>query len=769
MFFRWPRLVLLSFFLTVSIQLNAANLTAALGTAAPKETLEMTNEWLIYLPASPHQALTRAARDLQSFLREQRHLDLRIQEGSRKGPGVSLQVENRGQEDSFSLRASPRERQLIVEGSSPRAVYQGVLVLEDQLAGSLGVSATLNRRVVFPFKDRYLIWNALLTGQNKGALGFDLERHVREAVRLGYTGMECNRFMGMKLLQQGNPRDPYPWYTYWGPSMDQFVTSPLFEGVFPKEYLERNLADLKQVVGLVESFGLKPLFVGYEPRYVPESFLALHPDLRGPRVDHPLRSMTPRYSLCTDRSEVLEHYRVLAERLIRQVPGIREMHVIFHDSGAGLCWWNGLYSGRNGPAFCQNVQAGERMRKFFGAIQQGLRDGGGAATLVAQTHGITRKEVDEFFEKVPPTIEMTSGNWASWNLGPLDPLGIDRHVLSRQRETGRRTIYYQQHFFGFDIAPTSEFPLPYGLAERLQKARGLQLDVLNTLGGMLSPPIKERSVMQEVYRNFLLDPEVNPEELVSRVATDLGGAEGSPLLISSWKEIHSAFAKIHFQLGFGTGIEYASRRLLVRPLVPDPSGLLPEERDWWQAFTFGGDLRFGHAHLFRNEGGLPTADFYCVSRDRSILLAGLFQRHAAQLQGWMGQHPEAVKLHPYLASHQRQLVFLGHVYATGAALYEGQRILDKYSKKNIEDDLKGEIKTDLAAFQNTVANEITNSTAFLKLVEEGGDIGMTLLPEETTWGYGPNLPGLLRKKMEIMQRHLPEAREVLARWFDSEY
>jgi hypothetical protein len=644
-----------------------------------------------------------------------------------------------------------------------------VLLLEDLLADSLSPSPTLSREVVFPFQDRYLIWNSLLTGQNKGAVGFDLEKHVREAVRLGYTGLECNRFVGMKLPQQGHPRDPYPWYTYWGPSMDQFVTSPLFAGVFPREYLERNLADLKQVVQMVESFGLKPLFVGYEPRFVPESFLESHPELRGPRVDHPLRSMTRRYSLCTDRQEVLEHYRDLARELIRQVPSLREMHVIFHDSGSGFCWWNGLYSGRNGPTHCRNISAGERLRKFFGALQQGLQEGGGKVTLVAHPHGITRGEVDEFFDQVPPEIEITSGNWASWNLGPVDPLGIDRHVLSRQRETGRRTLYYQQHFFGFDIAPTSEFPLPYGLAERLRTARELKLDALNTLGGMVSPPIKERSAMQEVYRQFLLAPDTPAPELVARVARDLGGEEGGTLLLSLWKELHAAAGKIRFRLGFGLGTEYASRRTLVRPLVPDTPGLLPDERDWWQAYTFGGDLRFGHAHLFRGEGGLPTEEYYRTQRDHSRLFQDLFQRQAGRLGEWLKQHPGAARTHPYLPAHARQLRFLGHVYATGAHLYEGQRILDKYSKKNIEDDLKNELKTDLARFQEAVEQEIENTLAFLKFIEEGGDIGMVLLPEETTWGYSTNLPELLRKKVETMRRHLPETEKVLSRWFDSEY
>jgi hypothetical protein len=166
---------------------------------------------------------------------------------------------------------------------------------------------------------------------------------------------------------------------------------------------------------------------------------------------------------------------------------------------------------------------------------------------------------------------------------------------------------------------------------------------------------------------------------------------------------------------------------------------------------------------------LPPESFYTTNRDRTILFRDSFQEQSRKLQDWLLQHPEAARRHPYLTSHERQLRFLGHVYATGANLYEGQRILDRYSQKNIEETLKVELKSDLSAFQATVASEIENTEAFVKFVEEGGDIGMVLLPEETTWAYSTNLPALLRRKIEIMRRHLPEAEEVLTRWFDSEY
>jgi hypothetical protein len=764
--------------LTVLVLLNVSSVcagpdiltpTGRIQDTDPGERLVIAADWMILTPPAPHAALVRAANDLQIFLKQKHGLRLKIGDGLKSPGAVVLQLDGLPKGDGFVLRADPAAGQMIVAGSNPRAVYQGVLLLEDLLAEHPSVPRSFEKTVIFPFRDRYVLWDSLLTGQNKGAIGFDLERHVREAVRLGYSGMECNRFVGMTLLQQVDPHDPYPWYTYWGPSMDQFVTSPLFDGVFPKDYLSRNLADLKRVVALVESFGMKPIFTGYEPRYVPEEFFRRHPDLRGPRVDHPLRSIVPRFALCVDRPEVLEHYRVLARRLAEEVPGIREMHVIPQDSGAGICWGHGLYSGMNGPEYCKSIPAGERMKKFFGVIRQGLREGGLEIPLVVQPHKMSRPEIDQFFSSLPREIEFTAGNWASWSIAFHDPLEIDRYVLQRQSVTGRRRLYYQQHFFGFDGAPTSEYPAPYLLAERLKRAKDLGLDVLNTLGGFVSPPVKARSVMQELYRCYLLDPNASVEALVGQVARDLGGSDGAGMLLTSWREIHEALLKNGRNIGFAAGTEYAARRTLIRPLVPDASALLPQERDWWLAYTFGGYLRFGQAHLFRGEAGLPSQEWYRGNVERSARFRDAFQQASARLRAFLRDGPGSGSAHPYVAAHERQLRFLGHVYSTGANLYEGQRILDKYSAKEVDAESSREVDADVARFRAAVEKEIENARALLEFVQEDGDIGMVLLPEETTWAYSRNLPELLRKKIAIMQSHLPEAAEVLCRWFGAEY
>ena len=246
--------------------------------------------------------------------------------------------------------------------------------------------------------------------------------------------------------------------------------------------------------------------------------------------------------------------------------------------------------------------------------------------LVAQAHGSSRIEIDEFFDNVP---QMSSSQPETGLPGALSSmirwvLTVTSFRACRNRGDGHSII--SSTSLASTVHPTAEFPVPYALAQRLKRALGLDLDALNTLGGFVSPPIKKRSGMQEVYRRFLLEPELSEEELVARVAEDLGGEECRDLLLTIWKDIHRAVEQNGRQIGFALGTEYASRRTLVRPLVPEPSALSPEESEWALAYTFAGNLRYGHAHLFRGEGGTPSTSWYELNRDRSLRAKRVFQQ-----------------------------------------------------------------------------------------------------------------------------------------------
>ena len=69
------------------LALHAAQVQAAITTTGQEQSLEITGDWLIFVPPSPHPALLRAARDLQDFLRERHDLSLRLSEQN-AGKGI---------------------------------------------------------------------------------------------------------------------------------------------------------------------------------------------------------------------------------------------------------------------------------------------------------------------------------------------------------------------------------------------------------------------------------------------------------------------------------------------------------------------------------------------------------------------------------------------------------------------------------------------------------------------------------------------------------
>jgi len=70
---------------------------------------------------------------------------------------------------------------------------------------------------------------------------FDRERHIREYARLGFSHVEVNGLAVPFPIRTGRPgRILCDFYTY-APALDQFTSSALNKGFYPKEYLDANL------------------------------------------------------------------------------------------------------------------------------------------------------------------------------------------------------------------------------------------------------------------------------------------------------------------------------------------------------------------------------------------------------------------------------------------------------------------------------------------------------------------------------------------------
>jgi len=157
-------------------------------------------------------------------------------------------------------------------------------------------------------------------GSLRHARHFDRESYVEQLADQGFTHVTVNGLGVERPFEKGPPGDVYSWFYDYSPDLDQFVSSPLIDGIYPREYLSDNLAFLKANAALAVKHGLVPGLHINSPRSMPEQFWKRYPFLRGARVDHPRESFLPRYTLAMSHPAVQEHYRILVRRLLNEIP-----------------------------------------------------------------------------------------------------------------------------------------------------------------------------------------------------------------------------------------------------------------------------------------------------------------------------------------------------------------------------------------------------------------------------------------------------------------
>ena len=133
--------------------------------------------------------------------------------------------------------------------------------------------------------------------------------------------------------------------------------------------------------------------------------------LRGARVDHPFRSLKPRYNLTLAHPAVREHYAEMMENLMKAVPELEYISIWTNDSGAGFEYTSTLYVGRNGGAYLIREwksneeiasRAGENIMRFMKLLRDAAR-------------------------KINPQFRV---------IGRLEALSAERHVIDREIGNG---------------------------------------------------------------------------------------------------------------------------------------------------------------------------------------------------------------------------------------------------------------------------------------------------------------------------------------------
>ncbi len=664
----------------------------------------------------------------------------------------------------------------LISGATPLAAARASLQFEEWLAEPVPEGAARATLRTPRFRSLDMEFDDWTGGFNRLADGFDLERHVRDIVRLGATSLEVNMLADAVPVQVRERRvheDKYQWWCIYCAGLDMFVESRLNRGTYDCRLLERNLATLKRYCETALKWGLTPTVVAFEPRVVPERFFDKHPDLRGARVDCSDYSAEAEFALDPCHPLVREHYRELMRNLLAEAPRIGRISIWSQDSNAGFPWARQLYAGPNGPRMARKRPVEDSVR----ALAEALRDGGReinpdfkVTVCLAwfQDHEVPGRilpdEIAALCTTLPPEIDVSF---------TIPPAGRNRDGaltgrLNNARGEKIRSFGREPRFqvegpsnWWKPLGPVLGAPHPlltFNMLRALERdARAL--DVI-LRGGVQTEVFVPRYVNNAVIRAFLYrGSDLDIDDLLERLARKwTRRSEEAAALVRAWKLCDRAVAFVRpaaWTVNFVSGRTLWRR--LVRPLVPNQALLEWEDRRYYRhlEFTVGPTDPAWIDHFYKGWGRM-------VRDDQAVeTVRNLEQNILPPLREALAALDAAAPLTDTARDVRDRIACFLHMLTTDRHLLEIQEAIHACLA---EDRKHPERSRHTARIRRCIDAELTNTRASRRLVETSP---ATLIPvtsgEETPFMIKAPLAHQLHCKIESMKRH---RNDPPGPWFD---
>lgn len=576
---------------------------------------------------------------------------------------------------------------------------------------------------------------------------FDAEEYVRECARLGLTHIAVNGLASLFTVEPETPGEVYPVFYRHGPGLDQYVASRLNRGVFPTEYLRANLSVLKRNAELALRYGMTPGMQVVEPRSVPDELLRRYPMLRGARVDHPFRSLRPRYNLSIAHPVVRDHYAELMANLLGEVPELGFMSIATNDCGAGFEHTRFMYAGRNGGAYL---------------IREWHTDDEIAAAASDNVNRFTRLLRDSA-AKINPDFRVILG------MGPLEPErdlvwpgftdGVDPadglatiSAEERQKLRQRGSLAHVGAAVAPFCNPLIGTPAPWVTHANLLELVDQNVEALTGAGDVALPSAAPWCINHEVWRTVQLSRTIDIDTVVQETATRWVGAELAPALIQAWRGADAALAAYSPQLGLWSGYGFVPYRLWVRPLIPNIEAVSEEDRSYYE------DLMLSVPNNPTRIDLSVDILFELNTPDEALAILRQMDGHVwAPLVGAIESLTRTVAELSAEAEGRAVLVDqLDRIRALRCWL-ETQRCVAAWiagvrGYMEAEDEA-GRARC-RALLPDMVEREIANTRELLDLWENSTTEFMTVsAADENTFTYGENFGELLQRRIELMEGH----------------
>ncbi len=522
-----------------------------------------------------------------------------------------------------SFRIFEQEGRIVFTGDRPRSVLAGALYYLHHLgrggAGALPIERTS------PYRERLVLEDFPFHCYEPTGFAIDPVLYAENLVALGYTAMECNR------LSHREPVGEYfEAYQFTNPSPARFVWTQWHEGVWDRDVISANAAELRACIGLAESFDLEPSFTTFLPRPYPEAFFRRHPHLRGSyfRHEHLKRGGHEGFHrIDTDHVEGMEFYRVVYDGLLAENAELRNFFFWHADLGTGF-WKDG-----EGP---QGRSEADRIIEFHEMLEELFLRHDVPAQVWVNPWAMKEECLPGMNARLPARVGYAvkdntgARHFLGTTPGQLPDLtiisaavgGLFRKVEELAAEKKRRVCLCQYQDFSEDLDPVLGVPHPLLTFRKFQSLNEAAPACSSTNWGIIPPEKNRCTVNQDVIREMVWSAGgmQSIEELLPRL---IPGGEGFRREIAAaWRKVDIALRTwpqywgLRLQDG---GLRY---RWLVKPLLLPEDGLADEEREYYLA-------RQG----YRIDSATPFKDFLDLDIPRAAEITGWYAEMTELLEG----------------------------------------------------------------------------------------------------------------------------------------
>jgi hypothetical protein len=535
------------------------------------------------------------------------------------------------------------------------------------------------------------------------------------------------------------PEGGSPWHEYaaYDRSLSKFFPDEKIAPFIPEELVTKNRQLLLSKAKIIRDLGLDAGYRSNEPHFLPAAFFESYPHLRGPRVDHPRRSLQKEFAPCFHQKETVEIYQHMANTLFENVPEIHTVHFNMNDAGSGFCWADWLYSGPNGPDNCKNLIMSERVLKLVNVFNKAAGQTGHDIEIFMWGM-FTDSEIDDIIShlpancfiqgvekgNLPPTKHIGSLAWSAYPVrGIINPLGILR-TLDRNSEN---------------------IPQRYSLSFGGSYDRGTER--METVEKVI-----------DIVENHLANPAgdglIPTLQNLQKLCVGWAGEESADRLFNAFVDLDEALKTKQATIG-GLSTLYwgVSTRHITRPLVIAPERLDPDEEAYFLPHVFNVSLDEARNDYMDIHGGGHNAIPMGAADN---FLSGLKSVYTSMEQ--ITDAPEQ----EFLDNMAMALRIYSSVVRSCANFNDAQIIRNR-NREVLAGPIHrpNKIPTwtgdqDLLDFNEIMRDELDNTTELIQLLENGG---MDLINHahepalEDTFLLGPDLVENLKQKRKIMLDH----------------